>query len=101
MSQYLPTTSASVVSIATPSETVARFLASFNNRQTRLQAIRACAIAIIVLISGACLIAAIDWLFLLPETGRWLLTCSAYAIAFVSAWRFGLSQAFNINIVFN
>ncbi len=92
MSQYLPTSSATAVSIATPSETVARFLARFNNRQTRLQAIRGCAIAIIVLISGVCLIAAIDWLFTLPESGRWLLTCSAYAIAIVSAWRIGLSR---------
>jgi len=94
MSQSLSTTSPSALSNPTPSETVARFLASFNNRQTRLQTIRGCAIAIIVLLCGVCLIVATDWLFHLPEIGRWLLTCSAYAIAFVSAWRFGLSQVF-------
>ncbi len=94
MSQYLPTTSPSAVSLPTPSETVARFLASFNNRQSRLQAIRGSAIAIIVLLCGVGLIVAIDWLIQLPEMGRWLLTCSSYAIAFVSAWRIGLSQVF-------
>ena len=94
MSQYLPTTSPSAISNPTASQTVARFLASFNNRQSRLQSIRGCAIAIIVLLCGVCLIVAADWLFQLPEIGRWLLTCSSYSIAFVSAWRLGLSQVF-------
>ncbi len=94
MSQYLPTTTTSVVSMPSPRETVARFLASFSNRQSWLHAIRGCAIATIVLLCGVCLIIFADWLIQLPEKWRWLLTCSTYLLALVSAWRIGLSGVF-------
>ncbi len=95
MSQSLPTTIANPTHpLRTPKETVSRFLAIFSNRHSLLRAIRGCSMAVVTLLCGVAILVGVDWTNRLPETWRWLLTCSLYAITLVTVWRLGLKGIF-------
>ena len=95
MSQTLPSTlSNSAVLLPSSSETVSRFLGTFSYRQTLLQAIRGIAVGILTLLCGIGILVAADWAMPIPDAARWLLSCLAYAVAFVVAWRNGASKLF-------
>ena len=95
MSQTLPTALSHLDSQRQPhGETISRFLASFSSRQTLFQTIRGCATALVALMIGACVIIAIDWAVLVPETWRWFLSCTVYCTSFMAGWMFGLKRVF-------
>ena len=95
MSQTLPSTlSNSTRTFPSPNETVSRFLGTFSHRETLLQAIRGIAIGILTFLCSALLIVAVDWTSLIPDSARWLLSCVAYAVAVVVAWKNGAWKLF-------
>ncbi len=95
MVQSAPTSiSGSINSLRSPSETVSTFLANFALRQSLLQAIRGCAMAVVMFFCGLNLIVAIDWANHLHEAWRGLLTCSLYVCTLLAGWHFGLKRFF-------
>ena len=93
MSQTLPSTlSNPTLPLTSASETVSRFLGTFSHRQSLLQAIRGIAVGILTLLCGTGIIVAADWAIAIPNATRWLMSCLAYAVAFVVAWRNGASK---------
>ncbi len=50
--------------------------------------------AVVTLLCGVAILVGVDWTNWLPETWRWLLTCSLYAITLVTVWRLGLKGIF-------
>ena len=95
MSQSLPTTLSNLDSKRqTHSQAISQFLASVSSRQTLLQTIRGCAIAMFALMCGACFVVAIDWAVMVPESVRWLMSCAVYGVSFLAGWFCGLKRVF-------
>ncbi len=95
MSQSLPTTLSNLDSPRqSHSQAISQFLASFSSRQSLLQTIRGCAIAVVALVCGICIVIAIDWAIVVPESVRWLTSCIVYGVSFVAGWLFGLKRVF-------
>ena len=93
MSQVLPSTQSNpTLTLTSPTETVSRFLSTFSHRQSLQQAIRGIAIGIFTLLCGTAIIVAADWAMSIPDATRWLMSCLAYAVAFVVAWWNGASK---------
>ena len=71
-------------------EAVHAFLARFANRQTLLSVLKGVCGFVLVLILLAMLITLGDGMRWFSDVVRWSLTCIAYVLAMVAAWRFGL-----------
>jgi hypothetical protein len=99
MSQYIPTNMQSGVPTrfgeSEPARaSVAAFLNAFSARETWSHVVRGGSIAIVLFLVGACLIAAIDWLFTISDSVRWALTSGLYVATLLTAWWMGFKRLF-------
>lgn len=95
MSQSLPTTLSNLdTQRQSHQQAISQFLASFSSRQSLMQTIRGFATALVTLMCGVCVIIAIDWSVVVPDSVRWLISCVVYGVSFVAGWLFGLKRVF-------
>jgi hypothetical protein len=72
------------------SEVVHRFLHAFASRQTLLSVVRGACWFVLLLIPLAMFVTLLDGMRWLNDPWRWGISCCAYAVAIMGAWRMGL-----------
>ena len=72
-------------------------IASFRRRKKTFAVFRAILVTAAVLIGAFALISIIDWLTVLPDAARWVLTIVGYGGAALAAWFFGIRECLHRN----